>query len=76
MSNILESRIREIEHRLEKLENRIEGHTDEEIIGILYREVGKGTTRLVGRSLLYLVGAVIAAIIAWVVAFFSLKGHS
>ena len=58
-------RLEDLECRIDDLEKKRNGHTDDEIIGILYKEIGKGTVSLVTRSLLFLFGAAGAAVLAW-----------
>lgn len=55
--------------RLSKLPN---GKTDDEIIGILYKEVGKGTVSFLARLFLYACGAIGSGFLIWL----GFKGHT
>lgn len=65
-------RLEKAEATIAELSGRPNGKTDEEIIGILYKEVGKGTVAFLGKLFLYSCGVVGAGFLTWL----GLKGYS
>jgi hypothetical protein len=63
-ANILQ-RLETAEQKIAELSGRTNGKTDEEIIGILYKEVGKGTVSFLAKLFLSVCGVAGAAILAY-----------
>lgn len=58
-------RLEKAEATIAELSGRPNGKTDEEIIGILYKEVGRGTVAFLGKLFLYSCGLVGAIVLTW-----------